>query len=375
MSYGADPPTYDAIVVTRTCEPVRVSLGNAKELDALVENWTEVLAYRDEHSGGSPQSRVDERGRRVTDALWRPLAPLLDGADHLIVVPDGALASMPWGALPIDGDKYLIEERLITYLAASTDLLRAPTEPGSGLFAVGGLDFGEAAAPDSGLLAMRGAGCNDGLWAALPGTAAEVGDISDRYRRYAKSEPLRLTGQDATEAAVNQQMGGHRYVHFATHGFFATGACTSYTEGSDHPMVMSGLVLSSANEPPEGAQFWDGILTAEEVGTLDLRGTELVVLSGCETGLGSQHPGEGVQGLRRAFALAGAQSTIMSLWSVTDEGTAQLMDALYQKMWRRRRALAPAQALRAAQLDILALSRSQGDARPGDWSGFILSGT
>jgi len=366
---------FDALVIDGGCDPVRVALGPSEPIDIAATNWSQVLAVRDDRGLPAPQTRADERGRRVSELIWEPLAPHLDAADHVIVVPDRTLASIPWGALPIGEGRYLVEDHLITYLAASTDLLRDSVETGEGLLAVGGLDFGDPATASERLLAMRSSGCNDGQWAPLPGTSVEVHAVAQRYRRHLKKMPLILTDTAATERRLDEVISRHRFVHLATHGFYASPACTSYTGASEHPMVMSGLVLSSANRPREAQQHWDGILTGEEVSNLDLRGTELVVLSGCETGLGSQFPGEGVLGLRRAFAQAGAQSTIMSLWAVTDVGTSELMSSLYEKMWRKRRPLSAAQALRQVQLEILDESRESGDSSPGDWAGFILSGT
>jgi CHAT domain-containing protein len=107
----------------------------------------------------------------------------------------------------------------------------------------------------------------------------------------------------------------------------------------ENPMLRSGLALAGANiflrggSPPPPAE--DGLLTAEEVAGLDLLGTELVVLSACDTGLGEVHVGEGVFGLRRAFVVAGARTLVMSLWKVPDLATAFLMDRLYDNLLTR----------------------------------------
>ena len=108
--------------------------------------------------------------------------------------------------------------------------------------------------------------------------------------------------------------------------------------------------------------------------TLDLRPARLVVLSACETGLGEITSGEGVLGLRRAFSVGGAQSLVMSLWSIGDEDTATLMDDFYAGVLHRRRPLSPADALRAAQLRMLEANRKTGQARPQSWAAFIEAG-
>lgn len=120
--------------------------------------------------------------------------------------------------------------------------------------------------------------------------------------------------------------------------------------------VDSGLVLTGANVP-QRAQFAgggdtdDGILTAIEVAATDLRNTELVVLSACETGLGQQAGGEGALGLQRAFQIAGAQSVVASLWQVDDDATQALMTEFYRNLWERK--LGRLEALRQAQLAML----------------------
>src|SRR5262249_36363776 len=105
-----------------------------------------------------------------------------------------------------------------------------------------------------------------------------------------------------------------------------------------NPQLLSGLVLAKANAEPER-----GLLSAEEVSRLDLRGTDLVVLSACDTGLGKVAGGEGVLGLQRAFQSAGARATVCSLWSVSDAATSVLMEHFYKHLWEKKQA--PAQAL------------------------------
>jgi len=100
----------------------------------------------------------------------------------------------------------------------------------------------------------------------------------------------------------------------------------------NHPGLLSGLVCAGVNKPaPEGGD--DGLLTAEEVGCLDLSGVDLVVLSACETGLGESRSGEGLIGLRRAFHTAGARTVISALWQVKDRSTSELMQDFYQNLW------------------------------------------
>jgi CHAT domain-containing protein len=112
----------------------------------------------------------------------------------------------------------------------------------------------------------------------------------------------------------------------------------------------------------------DGILTGLEVAALDLRGTKLVVLSACETGVGDVQIGEGVYGLRRALVLAGSESQVMSLWQVEDTATRDLMIGFYRRMLA---GAGRADALRDAQLELIATAGRQ---HPYYWASFIQSG-
>jgi CHAT domain-containing protein len=159
------------------------------------------------------------------------------------------------------------------------------------------------------------------------------------------------------------QASRRRFLHLATHGYFeaatpfspvSPGAARDaifgmwrdiYTYGRN-PLVRSGLVLAGANR--SAAQ---GILTAEELADLDLRGVELVVLSACDTGLGKQAAGEGVLGLQRAFQACGARTLVVSLWSVNDAATSVLMEEFYTNLWTK--GMPKLKALQQAQRTVL----------------------
>lgn len=135
---------------------------------------------------------------------------------------------------------------------------------------------------------------------------------------------------------------GKRVIHLVTHGYFLEGECQADAWPADitsdegyvgeHPLLMSGLLLSGANLHGAGADSAgcdDGILTAYEVSALDLRGTDLVVLSACESGRGEHRAAEDVYGLRRAFQMAGVRTVVSALWPVSDRATAEMMARLY----------------------------------------------
>ena len=180
-----------------------------------------------------------------------------------------------------------------------------------------------------------------------------------RFRTILNIKPL--YGKFALESVVKSCQ-SPKMLHIATHGFFLEDQehdlddefrFSNLTKADDtilsrwhaahkleNPMLRSGLALAGANtwlkggDPPAEAE--DGILTAEDVTGMDLNGTELVVLSACETGLGEVKIGEGVFGLRRAFVLAGAKTLVMSLWKVPDVQTKELMVRILQTDFRRK---------------------------------------
>jgi CHAT domain-containing protein len=167
-------------------------------------------------------------------------------------------------------------------------------------------------------------------------------------------------------------------LHIATHGYFLKNDDTSKTKQSISDLIndnykndsylKSGLLLAGAQNSLNGkqpAKTNNGILTAQEAKSLNLKDTELVVLSACETGLGDNLVGEGVIGLQRAFMIAGAKSVIMSLWSVSDEKTQELMTLFYTN-WIKNN-MSKEEALYQAKIEMKKLY-----PQPYYWAGFVL---
>jgi len=367
-----------------------VRLGTAASIEALVHRWRRAVAI--------PGSRRDYQiaGGSLRRAIWDPLAPHLKGIRQVFIVPDGLLNTVNVAALP-DRDGAYVAERaaILHYLSTERDLVMpVGPEQGRGLLAVGGAAFDGLAEHTEELPLTMRSGCG-GLgtepFVDLPGSRREVEEIGKFWPAARQLEATILSGPAATETAVKKSLAGRRILHFATHGFFL-GNCSptvggtrsvgglakissaSRTALAESPLLLAGLAFAGANQRRSARPDQDdGILTAEEIASLNLAGVEWAVLSACDTGLGEIKAGEGVFGLRRAFQVAGARTVIMSLWSVEDRSAMQWMRALYEG--RLRRGLDTAEAVRAASLTVLAERRARGQStHPFYWAGFVAAG-
>jgi len=186
----------------------------------------------------------------------------------------------------------------------------------------------------------------------LPHTRTEANSILKLASAAEEMQSFDFAASRAT--ATNPQLSQYRIVHFATHGIL----------NSLHP-ELSGVVLSLVDEKGKPQ---NGFLRLNDIFNLNLP-AELVVLSACETGLGQEVKGEGLVGLTRGFMYACATRVLVSLWSVDDEGTSELMSRFYRKILQEN--LKPAAALRAAQIEMLQDSRWKA---PYYWAAFTLQG-
>ncbi|XXX78793.1 CHAT domain-containing protein [Sorangium sp. So ce134] len=364
LAWGA--PRYMAYVLHADGRLAWADLGEAASIDARAADLRRAFAEL---------VRGPQRAARALDErVMQPVRALLGGARWLFLSPDGELNLVPFGALVDEHGRYLLERSSFTYLTSGRDLLRAQhhdprrAEPGVPALVVGAPEFGSATrharfrreAPAGAAPARRSVDLRALLFPALPGTLPEVTAIARRF-----PGATVLTGLDATEEAL--KAAAHpRILHLATHGFFLPDMDPATGAAGENPLLRSGLALASANRPEDGPE--DGVLTALEASGLDLYGTQLVVLSACETGLGDVETSDGVYGLRRALVLAGAETQVMSLWKIQDRETRNLMASYYEKLAAGGGRV---EAMRQAQLEMRARPET---AHPFYWAAFIVSG-
>lgn len=396
-----------------------VDLGDAKVIDEQVEQVRQLIAEAGAKESvllqeGEPEAvrQLQERLAALAKQIWSPLAPHVADAETLFLSPDASLWFVPWGALPTGNeDKFLIEKFAINYLVSGRDLVKTSrrsdrTNPPT-VFANPDFDLtpADVLKQVKAILRDRAPKEDDAIArsltpagksalpkvAPLPGTAQEAEAITPLLKGYAGEDPQVYTAKNSLESVV-KAIRSPRIAVLATHGFFLsdqevkrddrllvssetrTVALTVDGKPIENPLLRCGLLFAGCNAPGagQGTAGDDGVLTGLEIVGLDLRGTELVVLSACETGIGQVRNGEGVAGLRQAFQLAGAQAVVATLWQIPDVQSARLMNDFFTNLAAGQ---SKGEALRNAQLKQIRSRREKfGAAHPFFWAAFTLTG-
>jgi CHAT domain-containing protein len=303
------------LVTRKNAEVFQVDIGG-DSLKALVMGFRKTI---------QEQSQTDQLSRRLYDLLIAPTADKIK-TDNLIIVPHGILHYLPFAALQDSRGRYLLGDFCIRYLPSASVLkYLVAKRKGNG----------------ERLLALGNPATDRKGFAAIPLTEMEVNEIGA-----SQPDSRVLTGAQATETEFKRLAPQSDILHLACHGDL----------NSAYPMY-SCLLLA-----PDSVE--DGELDVHEIFNLDLH-ANLVVLSGCQTGLGHLTNGDELVGLSRAFIYAGTPSIVSSLWMVEDESTAYLMGRFYHHLQDQDKA----QALRQAQLETRA-------KYPGlrSWASFVLTG-
>lgn len=387
-----DEVHYAALIVKAETEdyPEMVIMRNGEQMETkYLANYRNAIKYK----------LSENYSYRL---FWRPIANRLEGINKIYLAPDGVFNQISIYTLQNPRTKdYLLNELDLTIVTNTKDLVSpASVNAGNGSVFFGypnynmGTDEKASDAETDGGRGMRSGGKGslergatiprgirgnlvrymrsfNGL-GMLPGTKKEVQLIDSLYLTKSQKAEVYLL-DEAVENKI-KEIKNPSTLHIATHGFFleldpAEASTDKYVE---NPLLRSGLVLAGANsfiktgELDERQGDDDGILTAFEAMNLNLDETDIVVLSACETGLGEIKNGEGVYGLQRAFQIAGADAIIMSMWTVDDNATQELMTKFYEE-WlthgdKRR-------AFNAAQKQL-----KEKYKKPYYWGAFVMVG-
>jgi tetratricopeptide (TPR) repeat protein len=348
---------YGAMVLFSKGAPLWIPLGKANKIEHLVRRYGTLVR-------GSPQEEeLSENLQALYEALWAPIGQALPSqTKRIIISPDGELNFISFATLLTKDKQFLAQRYSVGYVASGRDLLRE-LKPSTAkevvLFANPDFDLASTvmlAKADNGpgaksIRASEKREIEDWSFESLAGTQKESDELIKKFAGWGWT-PTDFTAKEATKEAL-LKIHSPYILHLATHGFFAKedpmatqtapesllNDRQSVTKSKffKNPMHRSGLALAGAQTTIEAWKHEevppvdnDGILTAEDVSTLDLQGTWLVTLSACDTGSGEARAGEGVMGLRRGFIQAGAQNLLMTLWPISDEVTVQIMSDFYE---------------------------------------------
>ncbi|MEM7548077.1 MAG: CHAT domain-containing tetratricopeptide repeat protein [Bacteroidota bacterium] len=325
---------------------------------------------------------------------WRPIANELEGIDKVYFSPSGVYHTIILDALfNREAERFLIDELDVHRLTSTRDLVEKTGNytASSKAILIGNPDFMIEPKERGQIVSKNFPESNNfkehtynhlleieygaGYLRELPGSEEEIEKIAN-VMALRSIESSKYIGSNALEEVV-KSVNNPKVLHIATHGFFLESKLsTGYLQGvsQENPLFKSGLFLGGAgnslyrnqNNLPQARGIEDGILTAYEAMNLNLEGTDLVVLSACETGLGRLEHGEGIYGLERSFKVAGAKALLISLFEVEDYATQELMVSFYES-WALDGNIRA--AFKKAQLDY-----RKKHPEPYFWAPFIMIG-
>jgi CHAT domain-containing protein len=381
--------TYYAALVMRPgqAQPAFLRLCEARPLEALLTQGSQ--------SGIAHKGKLYS-GSALYDLIWKPLETALNGVKTIYFSPSGWLHRVNFGAISVGKNQMLADRYQLVMMGSTRQLAQdsESDEPNDRLTAAifGGVVYESdslavpaenAGLENASLNYYFAENANRSLlgdhWQYLPHTEKEASEAAALLTAEGYQVDYRK-GVAASEEAFKSMSKGHdspKVIHVATHGFFfpedaalkAKGLFQPVFVRTELPLMRSGLILAGANHAWQTGRAWqgreDGILTAYEISQLNLSGTELVLLSACETGLGDLAGNEGVFGLQRAFKIAGVKNLLMSLWQLPDKQAQEFVSLFYQ-YWLKSK-LPIRTAFRKTQKIMSGQYPS-----PYYWAGFVL---
>jgi len=377
-----------------------VDIGDALEVDKLIDNYRyNIFSLNKKNKNrnigviaNKKKKKSDFIDNLIYEKLLKPIIEKIGNLKNLVISSDGNILLLPLEIIKQPNGRYIIEDFEISYIDTGRDLLRFQSwhEPQSHPLILADPDFD-----------MKNINQVSNSSSKIKGKRLiHLDSIRERSAELQKEDILYFPILEATKEEgksiknifgehadlwLNDQViknqvkriKGPQILHIATHGFFFSNLFKEENKldlypgdprfhrftGNDYnnPLLSSGLALSGINRffqgKPTDEKAEDGMLTALDVSGMDLIGTELVVLSACETGLGRIQTWDGVYGLRRAFTLAGARTLILSLWEVPDKETKDFMIIFYTKILQ---GIHKAKAIRETKIELLNNQRKSG---------------
>jgi len=328
--------------------PYAIATG-AGELTGKITQFHRIMADRNPVFAGT--------AHELYELLIKPAAQQLKGVTSLCIIPDGILWDVPFQALMIQDDKYLVEDYAL-YYAPSLTVLREMTgrkdadaeEVGANLIAFGNPVIA------AGSISVDRSGNGESALRPLPEAETEVHSLGQIY---GSLQSKTFIGVEASEKAFKALAPSFRIIHLATHGIL----------NNRHPLY-SHLLLTKTNGDVEN----DGLLEAREIMSMNLQ-ADLAVLSACETARGRVGAGEGVIGMSWAFFVAGSRTTVVSQWKVNSASTAQLMVSFYRQLKSEAARGGGGTKANALRLAALALMKDGRYRHPFYWAGFVVVGS
>lgn len=371
--------SYMVFIIRVDKDPIYLVLNDKRLDEAKFLKFDRTrLASPPSIKSGAP---IDYEDTRPYEAFWSPLEKFLKGVNEIYISPDGVYHQISFEGLYGGEEKgYLADHykfiRVVDVLDLNNYFFGDKNQDSNSLENVNIFSYpnysGKSSKKDKDIKNKQRLYISQEPLASLPGTREEseaIESILKNRNISFKSFIMDKASEEQIKSIENPSV-----LHIATHGFFMPSKKNnnlSYSEQKfiDNPLLRNGLYLANADISLSGivSQGEDGILSAEEMNYLPLKGTELVVLSACETGLGEILNGEGVYGMQRSLLLGGVKSLIMSLWQVSDESTKEFMITFYN-YWLSE-GMSKRIAFDAAQKDIRIKYR-----HPYYWAPFVFIG-
>jgi CHAT domain-containing protein/tetratricopeptide (TPR) repeat protein len=382
------PPRYLAFILPAQApeQLTMIDLGEAEPIDKLVKEFRQSVENPRGLSVAVFKKKEDILSKiELSKLIFQKIKPYL--TQELIICPDGELNCLPFEILPTDKGGYLMDEYRCNFLNVGRDILRfkakipakvtAPLVIANPDYNLAGSESTPSTAENKEKFTFKPslrdlASCRQGpVFHSLPGTEIE----GEQIARMLGVKPV--TAAKALKPLVSKVQESPFILHIATHGYFlgditpeldtinqnfllsGLSASERFQVGTlQNPLSRSGLAFAGVNTMLNGGKLpreaEDGLLTALDVQSINLAGTELVVTSACETALGDIYTGETLIGLRRSFIQAGAKTVIISLWKVDDVATTILMQYFYYYLLKAK--LSKAEALRKAKYSLQRLT-------------------